>query len=119
MIFDRSTLLLGRLMKEAAPDPSAVYGAAFGGERLAAFFAPRLLVEAMQRASGAGGTDGGGLTREDAHSVACWAAWEAPSIARGYSALAAAAGRTMLGWLDTVRGSFPPECVIDVVHRAD
>eukprot|EP01052_Picozoa_sp_SAG31_P064333 SAG31_NODE_23198_length_509_cov_0.782927_1_plen_104_part_10 len=27
--FDRSALLLGRLTEEAAPDPSAVYGAAF------------------------------------------------------------------------------------------
>ena len=116
--FDRSTLLLARLIEEAAPDLS-VFSAALSGERLEAYYGPRLVVEAMQRALGGGGVDSGGLTREDAHSVACWAAWEAPSIVRGYSALAAAAGHKMLEWLDTVRGSFPAECVIDVVHRAD
>ena len=35
--FDRCGLLVGRLMAEAAPDPSAVFGAAFGEGRGAAW----------------------------------------------------------------------------------
>lgn len=105
--FDRSTLLLGRLMEEAAADPSAVFGAALGGKRLEAFFAPRLIAEAMHRALGAGGADAGRLTLEDAYSVACWGAHEHPAIVRGYTAAAAATGRTMTEFLDTVSASSP------------
>ena len=71
--FDRCSLLMGRLMAEAAPDPSRVYAAALGGERLAAYFAPRLLVEATHRALETQGSAEGGqpLTHEDAYSFAC------------------------------------------------
>jgi hypothetical protein len=104
--FDRSTLLLGRLMEDGAPDPSAVYGAACGGERLAAFFAPRLVVEAMQRALGGGGADGGGLTREDAYSIACWEAWLSPASVRGQTAPFAAAANSAMEWFRTVSRVF-------------
>jgi hypothetical protein len=102
-VFDRSTLLLGRLMGEAAPDPSAIYGAALGGERLGAFCAPRLVVEAMQR-----GLESGGLTREDACSVACWAAYLSPAEVRGLTAPVLASGRSTMEFVHTVSPSFPP-----------
>jgi hypothetical protein len=107
--FDRSTLLLGRLLDEAAPDPSAVFGAAFVGERLEAFFAPRLVVEAMQRASGGGCSvdTGGQLTREDAYSVACWGVGFNVSLVRGLTGPAAAAGRTTMEWMRSVSASSP------------
>ena len=48
----RCALLLGRLLDEVAPEPAAVYGAAFADERLAAIIAPALLVEAVQADEG-------------------------------------------------------------------
>jgi hypothetical protein len=45
-VLDQCGLLVARLLAEAAPDPSALYGAALGGQRLAAYFTSRLLVEA-------------------------------------------------------------------------
>jgi hypothetical protein len=117
--FDRSTLLLARLAAEAAPDTSAVCGAGWGGGRLGAFLAPRLIVEATQRGLGANGADGGGLTREDAYSVACWASWDAPSSVRGTTALYAAAGHTTMEWIGTVSTSSPPaEHVLRFAHSA-
>ena len=99
--FDRCGLLLARLLAEAAPDPAAVYGAALvGGERLAAFFAPALLVEAVQRASSSSGQP---LTVEDARSYACLLAREGPAVVRGFTAPHAAAGRTVKAWLVIVR----------------
>ena len=64
--FDRSALLLVRLLVEAAPEPAPIFGAACQGERLAALHAPALVVEATQRAS----TGGQPLTLEDARSLA-------------------------------------------------
>ena len=90
---DRAALLVARLLAEAAPDPAPVYGAAFGGERYAAYLAPRLVVEAAQRALGEGGAP---LARADASSYACLHAYLAPACARGYTAPNLAAGRTDL-----------------------
>ena len=105
-VLDRCGLLVARLLAEAAPDPSAVYGAALGGERLAACYAPRLLVEATQRALGNGGGEGGQepLGRKDAYSFACIYAWMQPGWVRGFTAPEAAAGRTVMEYLRTVRG---------------
>lgn len=103
-VLDRCTLLVVRLVAEAAPDPSAVYGAAFGGERLAAHWAPRVLVEAMQRALGSGeGARQQPLTREDASSFACLEAYGPPAWVRGITAPEAAAGRTVMEHLRIVR----------------
>ena len=105
---DRCTLMVGRLMAEAAPDPSRVYAAAYGGERLAAHLAPRVLTEATQRAletEDCAGEGGGGqpLTREDAYSFACHGAYGCPTCVRGWTALEKAAGRDMLQWFGLVR----------------
>eukprot|EP01043_Picozoa_sp_COSAG02_P047004 COSAG02_NODE_4461_length_5336_cov_3.180829_1_plen_238_part_10 len=107
-VLDRCGLLLARLLAEAAPDPSALYGAALGGERLAAWFAPRLLVEATQRALGNGSGEGGRqpLGREDAYSFACMCAWMSPAFVRGVTAPEAAAGRTVMEHMRTVRALF-------------
>ena len=104
--FDRCSLLVSRLMAEAAPDPSRVYAAALGGERLAAYFAPRLLVETAQRAlETQGSAEGGGqpLTREDAYSFACGYAWFTPHAVRGYTVPEQAAGRNVQQFLGLVR----------------
>ena len=108
-VLDRCGLLLARLLAEAAPDPRAVYGAALGGERLAACFAPRLLVEATQRALGNESGEGGQepLGREDAYSFACMTAWMPPGWVRGVTAPEAAAGRTVMEFLRTVRALLP------------
>ena len=95
---DRCGLLLARLLGEAAPDPAAVYGAATGGSRLAALFTPALLVEAVQRALSSGQP----LTRADAMSYACLWAWFAPANVRGLTAPEAAAGRTVMEYMDIV-----------------
>ena len=103
--FDRCSLLVARLMVEAAPDPSRVYAAALGGERLAAYFAPRLLVEATQRALETQGSAEGGqaLTHEDAYSFACQCAWISPHSVRGWTVPEQAAGRNMLQHVGLVR----------------
>eukprot|EP01043_Picozoa_sp_COSAG02_P032126 COSAG02_NODE_2132_length_9721_cov_44.831324_3_plen_213_part_00 len=108
-VLDRCGLLLARLLAEALPDPSAVYGAALGGERLAVCFAPRLLVEATQRALGSGSGEEGQppLGREDAYSFACMHAWWQPGLVRGATAPEAAAGRTAMEFLRTVRALLP------------
>ena len=100
-------LLLARLLAEAAPDPSAVYAAAFGGERYAAYLAPRLLVGATQRALGTGiSGERAQLTREDAYSFAICDAYKAPAYVRGVTAPEAAAGRTVMEWVNLVRALF-------------
>ena len=108
---DRSTLLLTRLLAEAAPDCSAVWGAAFAGERLAAYLAPRLVSDATQRALAVGSVGRAGtgeeLTREDARSYACRSAFFAYGWKRGLSVLEAAAGRTGLEYLGIVRELAP------------
>jgi hypothetical protein len=99
--FDRSALMVARLLDEA-PDPSAVHGAAFAGERFAAYKGPRLMTEATQRALVEGGEP---LTQADARSYACLCAWENPSVVHGYTPACAAAGRTEMEFLDIVRTS--------------
>ena len=108
-VLDRCGLLLARLLAEALPDPSAVYGAALGGERLAAWHAPHLLVAATQRALGNGSGEGGQqpLGREDAYSFACMHVWIQPGWARGATAPEAAAGRTVMEYFRTVRALLP------------
>ena len=108
-VLDRCGLLLARLLAEVLPDPRAVYGAALGGERLAACFAPRLLVQATQRALGNGSGEGGQepLGREDAYSFACMYAWMQPGYVRGITAPEAAAGRTLMEFFRTVRSLVP------------
>eukprot|EP01043_Picozoa_sp_COSAG02_P057514 COSAG02_NODE_6996_length_3236_cov_752.112209_2_plen_196_part_00 len=109
-VLDRCGLLLARLLAEAAPDVNTLNGAALGGERLAACLAPRLLVEATQRRalgnrSGEGGQEP--LGREDAYSFACMQAWQQPGWVRGITAPEAAAGRTVMEYLRTVRALVP------------
>jgi hypothetical protein len=100
---DRSVLLLARLLVEAAPEPAPIWGAACQGERLAALWAPALIVEATQRAS----TGGQPLTLEDARSLACIRAHEPPSIARGYTQPYAAVGRTVMESIGIVSTMLP------------
>ena len=96
---DRCGLLFARLAAEAAPDPSSIYGAAFAGERLAAHTGTqRLIKDAMQRALA-----GEPLTRNEAYSIACREAYNAPIFVRGWSASYAAAGRTPTETLQIVR----------------
>ena len=85
--FDRIGLLLARLIAEASDDPSAVYGAALGGGRLAAFYRSTGSVVAQ-----AVGKPASELTRADARSFACGAAHFAPSVVRGYTKPFATAG---------------------------
>eukprot|EP01043_Picozoa_sp_COSAG02_P003994 COSAG02_NODE_101_length_36804_cov_125.342951_7_plen_185_part_00 len=107
--FDRCTLLVGRLMAEAAPDPSRVYAAACGGERMVSYMAPRLIAQATQRALETQGSADGGqpLTYEDAYSYACLWAWAAPHGVRGWTVPQKAAGRNLMQWLDIVRSVLP------------
>jgi hypothetical protein len=99
--FDRSGLLLARLLDEAAPEPAALYGAALGGERLASFHAAGMLAEAFQRASSSAEQP---LTREDARSYVCWfSAHDNPAYVRGVTAPLAAAGYTVMEWVGMVR----------------
>eukprot|EP01043_Picozoa_sp_COSAG02_P000755 COSAG02_NODE_14_length_56855_cov_512.793661_36_plen_232_part_00 len=116
-VLDRCGLLLARLLAEALPDPSAVYGAALGGERLAAWYAPHLLVAATQRALGNGSGEGGRqpLGREDAYSFACMHAWLPSGWARGATAPEAAAGRTVMEFLRIVRSLLPSLFLLVVV----
>ena len=91
-------LLVARLLTEAAPDPNAVYSAAFGGERLVAYFAPRLIVQVTQQALGGHAP----LTRENAYSYVCAAAWTCPANVRGLTAPVAAVGCTAMEYIRTV-----------------
>lgn len=90
--FDRATLLLARLIAEAQPDTEAVYAAAFAGDRLAAYYVPRVLVDALQ--SSTGSDDGGKpLTKADARSFACLYAPFCAAAVRDWTKLEAKAGR--------------------------
>ena len=102
--FDRCGLLLARLLAEVAPEPAAVYGAAYGGDRLAASLTPAMLTEVVQRASSAGEP----LAREDARSYACLLAWSGPHAVRGWTVPAAAAGYTVMEHMSIVRFLTPP-----------
>eukprot|EP01046_Picozoa_sp_COSAG06_P003155 COSAG06_NODE_119_length_23111_cov_51.658613_23_plen_183_part_00 len=88
--FDRAALLLARLLAEASPDPASMFGAAFAGERAAAYHGARLVAEAAQRAL----SGGEALTRADALSYACSYACYGPVDVRGCTAPRAAAGYT-------------------------
>ena len=115
---DRSALLLARLLAEAAVDPSAVWGAAVAGERLAAYVAPRLVSDAAQRAvaSGGGGDSaeaGQKLTQEDARSYACRSSLWPFGWTRSWTATEAAAGRTFMEYLDIVSLAI---CCVRVLH---
>ena len=86
--FDRIGLLLARLAAEASDDPSAVFGAALGEGRLAAYYRSKGSV--LAQAVGAPASE---LTRADARSFACaLAALRGPSFVRGITKPLAAAG---------------------------
>ena len=85
--FDRIGLVLARLAAEASDDPSAVYGAALGEGRFAACYRSKGSVLAQ-----AVGKPASELTRADARSFACAAAYWAPSVVRGFTKPLAAAG---------------------------
>lgn len=104
-VLEQCGLLLARLIAEAAPDPSDVYGAAFGGERFAAYLAPRLIVKVTKRALGTGSREGDQqlMTREDAYSFACLQAWAPPAVITGMTAPEVAAGRTVMESMRIVR----------------
>jgi hypothetical protein len=113
---DRCALLFARLLAEAAPDPSAVWGSGLAGDRLAAYLAPRLVLDAAQRAlasCGNGDTAEGGqeLTMEDARSYACRSTLWPYGMYRGFNPLEAAAERTMMDYLKIVRASTRPPAV--------
>jgi len=96
--FDRCGLLLARLFAEALPDSAPVFGATMAGERVAAITAPALLAEALQRAS----SEGQPLTLEDARSYAFLSAHFGPSYVRGGTVPWAAAGRTVIEYMNIV-----------------
>ena len=85
-VYERCTLLMARLMAEAAPDPTAVYGNTIG-ERLVPYLSSRVVVDVAQRALGNGGGGEGGqqpLTRDDAISIACFYAHAPPAFVMAY-----------------------------------
>jgi len=86
--FDRVGLLLARLMAEAADDPAARWGAAWGGGRFAAMIRCdcNVVAKAIDR------TPEGELTRDDAQSLACLYANYAPAAVRGWDKPVVAAG---------------------------
>ena len=85
--FDRIGLLLARLAAEASDDPSAVYGAAVGEGRLAAYYRSKgsVLAQAVGKAASE-------LTPADARSFACASAYTPPSYVKGLTKTWAAAG---------------------------
>ena len=85
--FDRIGLLLARLAAEASDDPSAVYGAAWGEGRCAAYYRSKgsVLAQAVGKAASE-------VTRADARSFACATAYSPPSVVRGFTKPLAAAG---------------------------
>ena len=86
--FDRASLLVGRLFAEEAPeDLPAMYGAAFGEGRYAAYLRSEGSVVGQ-----AWRTPASELTRADARSWACMQAWVSYSAARGCTKSYAAAG---------------------------
>eukprot|EP01046_Picozoa_sp_COSAG06_P048975 COSAG06_NODE_7432_length_2507_cov_113.101329_2_plen_216_part_00 len=87
-VFDRAGLLVGRLFAEEAPeDLAAMYGAAFGEGRFAAYLRSEgSVVGRVWR------TPASELTRADARSWACMQACVSPSCARGCTKNFAAAG---------------------------
>ena len=90
-VCDRVGLLVARLVAEAPPGPErdAVFGAAWGDGRFAAFLnAPaNILAEALRKPAAE-------LTRADARSYACTLATSCPAWVRGNTAPWKAAGFT-------------------------
>ena len=86
--FDRMGLLLARLAAEASDDPSAVYGAALGEGRLAAYYRSKgsVLAQAVGKRAASE------LTLADARSFACAAALQPTAFVRGVTKPYAAAG---------------------------
>ena len=86
--FDRIGLLLARLAAEASDDPSAVYGAALGEGRLAAYYRSKgsVLAQAVGKPAASE------LTLADARSFACAVAYVPPSHVKGLTKPVAAAG---------------------------
>ena len=86
--FDRTGLVLARLAAEASDDPSAVYGAAVGEGRLAAYYRSKgsVLAQAVGKPAASE------LTLADARSFACAGAIEPPAWVRGATKPFAAAG---------------------------
>jgi hypothetical protein len=90
-VCDRVGLLVARLVAEAPPGPErdAVYGAAWGDGRFAAFLnAPGNILAQVLRKPAAE------LTRADARSYACTLAINCPAWVRGNTAPLQAAGLT-------------------------
>ena len=85
--FDRAGLVLARLVAEASDDPSAVYGAACGEGRCAAYWRSKgsVLAQAVGKAASE-------LTPADARSFACAVAYFPPFFAKGMTKPVAAAG---------------------------
>jgi hypothetical protein len=85
--FDRAGLLLARLCAEAPDDAPAVFGSALGEGRYVAHLRSEgsVLGQAWRRPAAE-------LTRADARSWACSQAYWPPSIVRGFTEAAAAAG---------------------------
>ena len=93
--FDRIGLLLARLAAEASDDPSAVYGAASGEGRFAACYRSKGSVLAQ-----AVGKRASEVTRADARSFACLAAYWPPSFVKGLTKpIAAADFATTSEWM--------------------
>ena len=93
--FDRIGLLLARLVAEASDDPSILYGAAIGEGRCAAWYRSKgsVLAEAL-------GKPASEVTRADARSFACLAAYWPPSFVKGLTKpIAAADFATTSEWM--------------------
>ena len=88
-VFDRIGLLLARLAAEESDDPSAVYGAALGEGRDAAWCRSKGSVLAQ-----AVGKRASEVTRADARSFACALAHVPPCFVKGLTKPVAAAGFT-------------------------
>jgi hypothetical protein len=84
--FDRTGLLLARLLTEASDEPSHMFAAAFGCGRLEALSDAdaTVLSESLRKPAA-------DLTLEDARRYACWLAYRCPATVRGYMVPLAAA----------------------------
>ena len=91
--FQRAGLLLARLLAEAPDDPSIIFGAAFGEDRLAALWNSEdsVLARALLKPANQ-------LTADDALSLACAEAHNCPALVRGYTATWRAVGLNGLEW---------------------
>ena len=99
--YDRAGLLLGRLLEEALPAITAVFGAAFGDGGLASLWNSDSVLNAALRQPAAQ------LTRADAASYACAWAYDPIASAQGFTAPWAAAGLTGREWMGLLLGAEP------------